>query len=251
MTLDPFLIYSVTLYEHFFRFSLSFLTSPRRTFFFLSTPSSFCSHSHLVISFSMSVVIKSVETKKVEPKGSLGHYYIPTLPLPCFCLVGTYIGFLVPLWPKYESKWWLSEYLGPIWLSTWKDRSIQLSIYSTPLRQVKSFIKNNSTEATYCSNHPFEIYLLHKRYIVYEKNVHKILSHKALSPSLKPVKSEYRSKWRQFSSPLTLRGKKEEEDNFWFAGKLLLLGPWTSHVLPVLDTKCSNTNSLNRKKKKD
>ena len=77
------------------------------------------------------------------------------------------------------------------------------------------------------------------------------MSHKALSPSLKPVKSEYRSKWRQFSSPLTLRGKKEEEDNFWFAGKLLLLGPWTSHVLPVLDTKCSNTNSLNRKKKKD
>ena len=34
VTLDPFLIYSVTLYEHFFRFSPSFLTSPRRTFFF-------------------------------------------------------------------------------------------------------------------------------------------------------------------------------------------------------------------------
>ena len=64
VTLDPFLIYSVTLYQHFFRFSPSFLTSPKRTFFFLSTPSSFCSHSHLVISFSMSVVIKSVETKK-------------------------------------------------------------------------------------------------------------------------------------------------------------------------------------------
>ena len=64
VTLDPFLIYSVTLYEHFFRFSPSFLTSPRRTFFFLSTPSSFCSHSHLVISFSMSVVIKSFSWNK-------------------------------------------------------------------------------------------------------------------------------------------------------------------------------------------
>ena len=87
----------------------------------------------------------------------------------------------------------------------------------------------------------------HHKMILHEKMFIKYC-HIRLSPSLKPVKSEYRSKWRQFSSPLTLRGK-EEEDNFWFAGKLLLLGPWTSHVLPVLDTKCSNTNSLNRKKK--
>ena len=171
VTLDPFLIYSVTLYEHFFRFSPSFLTSPKRTFFFLSTPSSFCSHSHLVISFSMSVVIKSVDTKKVEPKGSLGHHHPP----PCFCLVLVptclHSKFLVPLWPKYESKWWLSEYLCRSYLTFDMERQKYSTKY-LPLNGRSNLSSKiiNSQEKTF----------FHYK-MVYEKNVHKILSHKALS----------------------------------------------------------------------
>ena len=90
VTLDPFLIYSVTLYQHFFRFSPSFLTSPKRTFFFLSTPSSFCSHSHLVISFSMSVVIKSVETKKSWAKRFI-RTLLHTYPPSSLLLLGRYL----------------------------------------------------------------------------------------------------------------------------------------------------------------
>lgn len=140
-----------------------------------------------------------MKQKKVEPKGSLGHYILPTLPLPCFCLVGTYIGFLVPLWPKYESKWWLSEYLCRSYLTFDMERQKYSTKY-LPLNgrsNLSSKIINSQEKKFFPCK------------MVYEKKMFIKYCHIRLSPSLKPVKSEYRSKWRQFSSPLTFRGKEE------------------------------------------
>ena len=173
VTLDPFLIYSVTLYQHFFRFSPSFLTSPKRTFFFFRHLRLFVLILTWLFRFPCQWLLSQLKQKKVEPKGSLGHYYIPTLPLPCFCLVGTYIGFLVPLWPKYESKWWLSEYLLCRSYLTFDMERQKYSTKYLPLygrSNLSSKIINSQEKTSFSLQNG-----------IWKKNVHKILSHKALS----------------------------------------------------------------------